>query len=241
MQRWAAHEAYDGDITWLKDRVIMFGLGGSQAYGTSTPTSDADYRGVAIPPRETILGVLNNFDQAMWSDPDPRKAWECTVYSLPKFVRLALDCNPNIIEMLFLSEEARWCLRTWQFFEGVRDAFLSKKAKFTFSGYAMSQLKRIKTHRKWLLDPPKAPPTRQDFGLPERPLMPREHVDAAAAAIQKQLDAWELNLDGIEPATKQLIIDTVAELTPQGTERYAAAAYAVGVERRRCRCYDRRA
>lgn len=29
--------------------------------------------------------------------------------------------------------------------------FLSKKAKFTFSGYAFAQLKKIKGHRKWIM------------------------------------------------------------------------------------------
>jgi uncharacterized protein len=45
--------------------------------------------------------------------------------------------------------------------------FLSTKARHTFSGYAHSQLKRIRTHRRWLLDPPKAPPSRKAYGLPE--------------------------------------------------------------------------
>lgn len=36
----------------------------------------------------------------------------------------------------------------------------------TFLGYAMAQLKQIKTHRSWLLNPPKSKPLREDFGLP---------------------------------------------------------------------------
>jgi hypothetical protein len=44
---------------------------------------------------------------------------------------------------------------------------VSKKCKFTFSGYAISQLNRIKTHREYLLNPPKKKPERSYFGLNE--------------------------------------------------------------------------
>jgi predicted nucleotidyltransferase len=37
----------------------------------------------------------------------------------------------------------------------------------TFLGYAMAQLKKVKTHRSWLLAPPTQKPSRNDFGLPE--------------------------------------------------------------------------
>ena len=36
----------------------------------------------------------------------------------------------------------------------------------TFLGYAMAQLKKIKTHRSWLLTPPTKKPAREHFGLP---------------------------------------------------------------------------
>jgi hypothetical protein len=40
-----------------------------------------------------------------------------------------------------------------------RDLFLTRKAKFTFSGYAMAQLKKIRGHNRWLNDPqPVEPP-----------------------------------------------------------------------------------
>ena len=43
---------------------------------------------------------------------------------------------------------------------------LTKKVQQTFHGYAMAQLKKIKTHRSWLLNPPTKKPSREDFGLP---------------------------------------------------------------------------
>ena len=47
----------------------------------------------------------------------------------------------------------------WERLVEVRDSFLSKRAKHTFSGYALSQLKRINTHYRWLKNPPPAAPT----------------------------------------------------------------------------------
>ncbi len=39
---------------------------------------------------------------------------------------------------------------------------LDLRAGYTFSGYAVAQLKRIKTHRRWLIHPPTHKPTRQE-------------------------------------------------------------------------------
>jgi hypothetical protein len=47
-----------------------------------------------------------------------------------------------------------------------RHRFLTKKVQQTFHGYAMAQLRKIKTHRSWLLNPPTKKPSREGFGLP---------------------------------------------------------------------------
>ena len=41
-----------------------------------------------------------------------------------------------------------------------------------------SPLKRIKTHRKWLLDPPKHKPSRSEFGLPETTIISKDIMGA---------------------------------------------------------------
>jgi uncharacterized protein len=46
-----------------------------------------------------------------------------------------------------------------------RQIFLTKKVKHTYSGYALAQIKKIESHRKWLLDPPQREPQPQDFDL----------------------------------------------------------------------------
>lgn len=152
---------YTGNLDWLVDRTIFCTVHGSQAYGTSLPTSDTDVKGVAVPPKEYFLGHDLSFEQAEQNEPD------MVVYSLKKFMNLAANCNPNIIEVLFTAPE-HWIKVTpeGEKLYAHRHLFLSKKAKHTFSGYAMAQLKRIKGHKAWLLSPPTHKPTREEFGLP---------------------------------------------------------------------------
>jgi hypothetical protein len=102
--------------------------------------------------------------------------------SLAKFCKLAVDCNPNIIEMLFATDADVIHIDAWgEELRAVRDRFISKKARHTFSGYAHAQLKRIRTHRRWLLDPPKERPTRSNFGLGETTKVSKSELGAFEA------------------------------------------------------------
>jgi predicted nucleotidyltransferase len=161
----------------IEQRTIWKVRHGSHAYGLSTPTSDLDIRGIAIPPMEYHFSPFSNFEQfermgnytgfnlALLKS-TLHKGADCTIFALGKYVKLAADCNPNMIELLFVDEEDileqdEYGHQLWE----NRRLFLSTRAHYTFSGYAHAQLKRIKTHRSWLLHPPKQPPERADFGL----------------------------------------------------------------------------
>ena len=170
---------YTGNLGWLADRTIFCTVHGSQAYGTNLPGSDTDVKGVCVPPKEYYFGHDMTFEQAEQSEPD------MVVYSLKKFMALAANCNPNIIEVLFTDREhwIEWTdagLKLWR----NRRLFLSKKAKHTFSGYAMAQLKRIKGHKAWLLNPPTHQPTREEFGLSVE-----SKVSASAMGAMTSLEA----------------------------------------------------
>jgi len=151
----------------IDSRTILLVLHGSHAYGLNTPESDRDEKGVCIKPKECYFGFTRKFEQQehMGGKTD---GVDRVIYSLEKFASLAADCNPNIIEMLWVNDsDVLKCDEYGQILRDNRSAFLSRKAKFTFSGYAFAQLKRIKTHRAWLLNPPKEEPTRKSFGLSE--------------------------------------------------------------------------
>jgi hypothetical protein len=107
---------------------------------------------------------------------DPKADSE--LQELRKFFKLAADCNPNIIEFLYVDDLIDICTDEWELIRRHRDLFLSKRARWTFAGYAIQQLKRIRVHRGYLLNPPEHKPTRQEFGLPENSKISREHQNA---------------------------------------------------------------
>jgi predicted nucleotidyltransferase len=167
----------------VKARTIYSVRHGSHAYGTNIEGSDVDVKGVCIPPTEYYLGFYKTFDQHESKDP-----YDQVVYGLRKFAKLAADCNPNIIEVLFVDPVDFLHVDAFgQFLHGMRHMFLSKKAKHTFSGYAHSQLKRIRTHRSWLLKPPPAAPKREDFGLPAERQVSKSEMGAFLDAEEKDL------------------------------------------------------
>lgn len=162
-------------MPWLPSSTILVVSAGSRAYGLNRPDSDYDLRGLMIPPKDYYLGFLKSMEQAdMKVD-----GGEGTLYAVPRFFQLAADCNPNIIEILW--SEVFFSSKWSDHLSFYREKFLSKKARYTFSGYAMAQLKRIHTHRKWLLDPPKGKPEREEFGLPKTALLSKDIM----GAIQK--------------------------------------------------------
>ncbi len=194
------------NLPWLESRTILKVRHGSQAYGTNIPTSDLDVKGVAVAPPVYYSGISKTFEQAESKDPDQ------VIYELRKFLRLAAECNPNIIEVMWVNvgdvlectHEGAWLLER-------RGDFLSKRARHTFSGYAAAQLKRIKSHRRWLLDPPKEPPTRAGYGLPDRTVIAGDQLKAAEAAVRKQLDSWELDLSSVpDEATRIDVMNRIA-------------------------------
>jgi len=144
---------------WVRDHTIHKIRAGSHLYGTSTPESDVDIRGICLAPIETLLG-LSNFKQYQGG-----ADCDLVIYELRRFCALALDANPNILDILMAPKE------TWQVHDGRweaiyehRHAFLSQKVRHTFSGYAVSQLKRIERHRHWIVDPPDHQPAQEEFG-----------------------------------------------------------------------------
>lgn len=160
----------------VEQNIIFLTIAGSRAYGTNVDTSDYDYRGVCIIPDKSLyFGTgLNKFSQMDKGFDDDK-----VVYDIRKFIALAMENNPNIIELLFTDKRHHIINREW--FGRIvkhRDKFLSKNIKFRFSGYSFAQLKRIKRHRGYLINPPKKKPERSDFQLPDRKLISSDNMGA---------------------------------------------------------------
>lgn len=205
---------YTGNLTWLQNRTVVLSKSGSQSYGTNLPSSDLDLRGVAIAPMSYYLGFLNNFEQAEVKEPV-----DAVIYDIRKFFKLASDANPNILEQLYVDPTDIFLTTPlWSDVLAQRDLFLSRKVRHTFSGYAISQLRRIRTHRKWLLDPPKGQPRRADFGLPEGQVtLGKDQLGIIEARIRKIEDI--LSNKGLSKADletprleQQLVTDAITDL-----------------------------
>lgn len=200
---------YKGNLLWLPERTIFLTRHGSHAYGTNIEGSDEDFKGIAVAPVDYYLGNLKSFEQADKSY--GVQDLDLTITDIKKFFFLAANANPSVIEVLF-TDESDWIIpgsfntgaATHAFFEvyGNRNLFLSRKVRHTFSGYAMSQLKRIMTHRRWLLNPPKKHPERSDFDLPNAPTLDKIQMGIVEARIRKQEDVL-----GGKGFTKNLVED----------------------------------
>jgi hypothetical protein len=172
----------------IDERTILKIKHGSHAYGLNTPMSDLDIKGVAIEPLEYHLGFMHVFEQFEHMGSKDGSD-DVVIYSLKKFAKLAAGCNPNIIEILFGEEsDILFIDESGEELRANRDLFLSRKARFTFAGYAYAQLKRIKSHREWLLNPPKAPPKRSDYGLGETMVVNASDLGAFESLIDKKLE-----------------------------------------------------
>lgn len=197
-------------------------LAGSHAYGTQTPESDLDLRGIVIAPDYIRSSLFKNFEQYEGKDfysvkglkPEiiskrvkqrtskdliPNEV-DSTIYELKKAIKLISDNNPNMMELLYCDEED--ILYADQEFEKLRDqrdVFLSLKMKFTYTGYARAQLERINRHRGYLMDGCPKKPERKEYGLPENDSILKESdrilIDKSINSLIKKWYIQDLNID----------------------------------------------
>ena len=144
---------------WLENNVMFEGITGSVAYGVSNDSSDMDIIGFCIPPKDVVFPHLRG-EIPGFSTPGERfeqfqqhhiemkewgKTFDITIYSIVKFVQLAMENNPNMVDSLFLPR--RCVLHSTQIYEHLREnrqLFLHKGSWHKFRGYAYSQLSKVK-------------------------------------------------------------------------------------------------
>lgn len=123
----------------MRPHIIYRCQVGSKAYGLDNEDSDDDIRGILLPPArlhwslyavpEQIESIVDGQDEVFWE--------------IEKFLRLALKANPNTLELLWtpMVVEAN---ETALELRNIRNAFLSKHVYKTYSGYVLSQFRRMK-------------------------------------------------------------------------------------------------
>ena len=119
--------------------VVLRVMVGSRAFGLATESSDEDRRGVFLPPAEWHWSLTKPPEQVeFFSEGVEEVDWE-----IEKFVRLALQANPNILETLW-SPAVLHTDETGDALRAMRAAFLSRHLYRTYSGYVLSQFRLMK-------------------------------------------------------------------------------------------------
>jgi hypothetical protein len=141
-------------VNWT-DYVFYRVRVGARAYGLDDADTEEDaIRGVYLPPAELHWSLYKPLEQVELQRPAPTGGApiEEVYWEVEKFVRLGLAGNPAVLEALYTpaitaTSDMGRDLRT------IRDAFLSKQILTTFTGYAMSQFRKMTRARERGEDP----------------------------------------------------------------------------------------
>ena len=152
------------------ETILVTYLVGSRAYGTVTPQSDEDYRGIFVLPSRCYLSIREPVTQIA----DERN--NTTYYTLKRFFELASTTNPNIVEMLFMPDDCRiYESPLMSRLLEKRDIFITKQVYTSHVNYAAAQIKRAKGQNKWINNPQsEEKPSETDFCW----FIPREMPDS---------------------------------------------------------------
>lgn len=129
----------------IKTNLIAKLRTGSWAYGMNIEGSDIDYRGIFCADMINVVTPFFTVGQKIETEGDE------TTFELSKFMKLYIECNPNILELLWVDEsDIIVSSPEYLMLRSERQNLLCSKLAFTFSGYAISQIQRIRGHNRWL-------------------------------------------------------------------------------------------
>lgn len=127
-------------------KIILKIRGGSYLYGLNTDLSDEDYIGIFLNKKVETFGletcdiIEENIISKLENGKNSKDAIDCKYYSLDKFCRLAMKCNPTILEILFVNgDNIIYCDEYGKKLLDNKHLFISQNAKNSFLGYAISQ------------------------------------------------------------------------------------------------------
>lgn len=119
--------------------VILQGIAGSQAFGLAHADSDIDRVGVFVATTKDLFSLDPLEETHSFKGPEG----DMLYHEAAKFARLALRCNPSILEILHL-EEYETAESCGLDLVDIRSSFLSEKLVVnSYLGYARSQLYKL--------------------------------------------------------------------------------------------------
>jgi uncharacterized protein len=135
-------------VNWAEYIIYRVRIG-SRAYGLEGAESDEEsLRSVFLPPAMLHWSLHKPMEQIEQQRPAHKGApgMEEILWEVEKFVRLGLAGNPGVIEALY-SPSVVVMTDLGQELRAIREAFLSRLIFSTFTGYAISQFRKMQRAR----------------------------------------------------------------------------------------------
>src|SRR3954471_9524428 len=103
------------ELAWVlaPENLLFLHVSGSRLYGTSTADSDYDVRGVTVAPKSYWVGA-RTFKQTQAQIPE--LGLDIGIYDFRRWLHLAVNVNPNVVETLYVPLESEVVLhmnREW--------------------------------------------------------------------------------------------------------------------------------
>jgi predicted nucleotidyltransferase len=142
---------------WLPDNLAYLAIVGSESYGANLPgTSDQDLQGFCIPPKSDVFphlrGEIPGFGRQHqrfgdWQEHHIKqggKEYDFAVYSIVKFFHLAMENNPNVLDIICVPENCiKHMNKVGQLVRDNRRMFFHAGCFHKFRGYASAQMAAI--------------------------------------------------------------------------------------------------
>lgn len=121
--------------------ILLSGIVGSTAYGLAREGSDTDRLGMFAVDTIALHGLSGPAESYVTKNPD------VTLHEAGKWCRLALNCNPTVMELVWLPDDL-YEVRTplGEELISIRSVFLSaRKVRNAYLGYATQQFHRLES------------------------------------------------------------------------------------------------
>ena len=142
---------------WLPDNMAYLAIVGSESYGANLPgTSDQDLQGFCIPPKSDVFphlrGEIPGFGRQHqrfgdWQEHHIKhngKEYDFAVYSMVKFFHLAMENNPNVLDIISVPDNCvKHITKVGQLVRDNRRMFFHAGCFHKFRGYASAQMAAI--------------------------------------------------------------------------------------------------
>lgn len=129
--------------------ILLSGVVGSVAFGLATEQSDIDRAGIWASRTRDLLGL----DTLTESYHGKGVQGDYTYHEAGKYARLALGCNPSLLEEIWLPDYETLHPLGYDLLD-IRQEFLSaKRVEDAYLGYAVQQLKKLKSRNDGTFGP----------------------------------------------------------------------------------------